>query len=125
MHVSVYNCDDCGKTIEDRRVRLEATMGAIAGFPIDVGSGKPTLDLCAGCRDALAEHLARRRAKWSQCGTGGRWVGTEFYGRAGGLPARRRRMTTEVATTTAPIDIRTMADGSGVSPPLNDAAHSM
>jgi hypothetical protein len=59
----VHACDDCGKTIEERRTRLEVTVGAPpAQIPIDIGTGRPTLDLCAGCRDELVSYFAGRKA---------------------------------------------------------------
>lgn len=56
-----YECDLCTHPIEFNRTRLEVTVGVLAGLPIDIGVGRTVIDLCPGCKDALATYLADRR----------------------------------------------------------------
>ena len=39
------------------------TIGDLAGLPVDLGSGKPTLDLCAGCADELGKWVQEMGVK--------------------------------------------------------------
>jgi hypothetical protein len=39
------------------------TIGTMAEFRPDLGSGKPTLDLCAGCADELGKWLEIKTAE--------------------------------------------------------------
>ena len=56
-------CDACGDTIATGRTRLEVVIGVgPVQWPIDVGTGRPTIDLCSGCRDDPVGYLAGRKA---------------------------------------------------------------
>jgi hypothetical protein len=58
MKTVAYACDRCGATIDTRRALVVTGAGAApAGWPTDPESGRPGVDLCGPCLDALMAWL--------------------------------------------------------------------
>jgi hypothetical protein len=55
MRTTLCYCDRCEQPEQEGRIRLMHTIGTMAALPIDLRSGKATLDLCAGCADELVK----------------------------------------------------------------------
>ena len=55
MTNTTYSCDRCQQPAAEGRIRLVLAVGVLAGLPIDLGSGRPTMDLCGACVDQLAK----------------------------------------------------------------------
>ena len=62
MTSTTYQCDRCGRPAAEGRIRLVLAVGAMAGVPIDQGSGRPTMDLCGACADELAKWFKIERS---------------------------------------------------------------
>ena len=58
MTTTSVTCDRCQQPALEGRVRLSLTIGNVGGLPNDVGTGRPSLDLCQVCAGELAKWLA-------------------------------------------------------------------
>lgn len=57
MTETTYTCDRCDAPIVRDRVKVTASVGRIASWPLDPRTGRSSVDLCGTCAETLAGWL--------------------------------------------------------------------